>query len=410
MLTVKLAHFRLSLSAIGCLLISCSATQPDISIDPAPYLADQFFPTPAADFELESTESLFELPEEMKRQLDIQVKPYESEYERYKKLRTWAFRRFADYEFNTMETVSLSMLNSNRKINCLSFSAMFVAAAKYSDVSAQYQLVFAPPYWDKNNDSWINNQHINVTGEVLVPADYSVQVRSAFPGEYPINFGDLDPDGFTYRYTADVNPAVVSVRVKRQRISEQQVVSLFFSNKSVEQLVAEDIGAAYAYTKAALQHDPASALAWNNLGVLYNRVGQSDYAMAAFSQAIELDETAHSARSNLARLYRNIGELDLAQALDEEVEKFRLTNPYYHAALAEQEMESGDLNAAKARYEDALEIKHNEQHFYHQLAIIYQALGNREAMMENLRDARRYARGDEKSRFANKLRALENLL
>jgi hypothetical protein len=55
----------------------------------------------------------------------------------------------------------------------------------------------------------------------------------------------------------------------------------------------------------------------------------------------------------------------------------------------------------------AIAHKHNEQFFYHQLAIVNQQLGDREAVIENLIRARRYARGSEKARFSGKLKTLE---
>ena len=146
------------------LLQSCSAVlNPQANLDPEPYFQDSKFPQVSAEFTMETPEQLFLLPDLYKKQLDQQVLTQETEYERYVKLRQWAFRRFGDFEFTTTETVSLSELNNARKINCLTFSAMFIAAARYSDVDAKVQLVFAPPYWDRNNNSWINNQHINGT-------------------------------------------------------------------------------------------------------------------------------------------------------------------------------------------------------------------------------------------------------
>ncbi len=409
MLITRPLRHTLSSLACACLLYSCNAIDVNNNIDPAAYFHDEHFPALTESLVLESAEQLLELPESMKRQLDAQVMPHDSEYERYKKLRQWAFTRFNDFEFSSLETVSLAELNSTRKINCLSFSALFVAAARYTDVSADFQLVFSPPYWDRSNDSWINNQHINVTGRVDMPEMLLPTVTSDVPDQIAVRRFQDQPFA-TYRYVADVNPAVVSLQLKREIISEELVKSLFYSNKAVEQLVQDDITAAYAYTKEALLTYPESSLAWNNLGVLYNRVNQSSLAAAAFEQAIALDDRAYSARSNLARLYRDIGEYQRAVVLERQIEEFRLANPYYHAALAEQAIAEGDLRQARRYYENALDRKHNEQHFYHQLAIIHQALGDTEAVLENLRKARRYARGEEKSKFANKLSALERLL
>ncbi len=397
----------LTISAVLGLTSCAFVNIPPKPIDPGPLLQDQHFP--AATIELESPESLFELPEFMKRQLEIQVLPEESEYGRYAKLRQWAFRQFEDYEFTTIETVSLSQLNSARKINCLSFAAMFVAAARYVDVPAEFQLVFAPPYWDISNSSWINNQHINVTGSVQLPPPQYVTQSSFDPADIPMRFSLREPRN-TFQYTADINPAVVSMRVKREIISLQQVTALFYSNKAIESLVLEDLGNAYAYARAALLEDPRSALAWNNLGVLYSRVGQTGLAIESYRTAVSVDADAQSAKSNLARTYRANNQIQLAEALEREVATYRERNPYYHASLAEQALIDGELDRALALYQDALDRKHNEQHFYHKLAIIFQALGNDEEMLVNLREARRYARGEEKARFANKLRALEDLL
>lgn len=411
MLNSLVQHLRLTRLfplALGCFISACSIG-PGLTVDTQAMLKDEYFPGTEKDMQLDSPELLFQLPEQMKRQLDLQVRVEDSEYERYLRLREWAYRRFQDYEFTPLETVSLSEINSNRKINCLSFSALFVAAARYTDVDATFQLVFAPPYWDRENNSWINNQHINVTGRVDMPGVTPVTPNSDFPGDVPVQ-ADTGPSLFSYRYLVDLNPVVRNLNVQSERISEQEVISLFYSNKSVESLVNEDLAAAYAYTKAALLSDEESALAWNNLGVLYNRVQQPQLAQLAFEQAIRLDANSYSARSNLARLHRNQGDDQQAIILERQIAEFRDANPYYHAAMAEEELAIGNLNRAKQLFEDAIDRKYSEHYFHHQLAIINQALGDREAMLENLRSARRYARGNERTRFSNKLAALENLL
>ncbi len=408
MLNASLNTPRLMTLALCAALSACNIG-PKLTVDLQSMLRDEYFPNIGSDMQLESPDQLFQLSEQMKRQLDLQVMTEESEYERYKRLRTWAHRRFQDYEFTPLETVSLSEINSARKVNCLTFSALFVAAARYTDVDAEFQLVFAPPYWDRQNDSWINNQHINVAGKVDMPGITSIVPISDFPGEFPVQRSS-GVSLFSYRYVVDLNPEIRNLKVDSEIISEQQVISLFYSNKSVESLIEGDLASAYAHTKAALISDEYSPLAWNNLGVLYNRVQQPQLAKIAFTQAIRLDDNSYSARSNLARLYRSLGEDQLATGLERQITEFRDANPYYHAAMAEEELTKGNLNRARRFFEDAIQRKHNEQYFHHQLAIINQALGDRDAMLQNLRSARRYARGSEKTRFSNKLAALENLL
>jgi tetratricopeptide (TPR) repeat protein len=368
-------------------------------------LHDELFPEPEQTPAIETRDDLFELPLNFKEDLDHRISGIESSYERYRALRRWVFRKFNGFEYASTETMSLSDLNTNRKYNCMSFAALFVAAARYVDVPADFQLVFAPPYWDQANSSWINNQHINVTGHIE-------EVETRHMTEDWISgrlFKTVKAVG-SHRYTVDINPAVVSVRLRREIISSDQVLSLFYSNKSIELLLTGDVGSAYYYTRAALEADPASAVAWNNLGVLYSRVGHGELSIQAYQRAIALDGSAYSAKSNLARLYRVRNQLGLALQLEEQIREFRNQNPYYHASLAEADFEENRLYQARQHIEHAIELKHNEQHFYHRLAIIAQRLGDRESMLENLELARRYARGQDRSIFAGKLRALEEIL
>lgn len=406
------------LLVLATMLAACTAssTRQNIVQDPSDLLFDNFFWSGGDEPAALKPPDLFLLPENYKRDLDAILATSKTEYERYTKMRAWIYRRFRDFDFDVTETYTLSELSNNRKINCLSFSALFVAAARYVDVSADFQLVIAQPYWSKDGQSWINNQHINVTGTVQRPISASHLNRSIRqfinPADSLVNLrGELDSllnDLLVnQRYTIDINPAIVSIRAKRRRIDEQQVLSLYYSNKSIEALLDDDIATAYSFTKQALQTDPDSVIAWNNLGVLYGRVNQPQLAIATYQRAIALDDEMFSAKSNLANSYRSIGETSQAAALEREVESFREQNPYYHSALADERISEGDYTRAIRHLRRALEQKHNEHYFYHQMAIANQHLGDMDAVEENLGRARRYARGSEKARFAGKLKALE---
>jgi len=413
---------RALLVLVAAFTVGCSSFNEVTTTLPAAHqnmLVDSLFPVPEPGFALEQAPDFLQLPEQYQEELNDSILSLEDEYERYRMLRRWVYRKFDDYEFDVTETYSLTELNNNRKINCLSFSALFVAAARYVNVPADFQLVFAPPYWDKQNSSWINNQHINVTGflnnsdTLDLRSGVGTPVQSYYnvnPGNFVTFLSSNDSDKRSFRYVADINPAIVSVRIKRQIIDEQHVLSLFYSNKSIEKLLQEDLGVAYQYSKAAISAHPDSALAWNNLGVLYNRVDQPDYAIEAFERAIQLDAGALSAKSNLARLYNDKGMQDQAAVLELEVAAFRNQNPYYHSALAEESFADGDLGSAKSQLESAIERKHNEFYFYHQLAKVNQQLGNMDSVFDNLRLARRHARGEDRARFSGKLKQLEELL
>jgi|FLOH01.1.fsa_nt_gi tetratricopeptide (TPR) repeat protein len=410
-------------SAICALTIAGCVVSPDQRVhliaDPDDLLQDAFFTAEGESLVIEAEADLFELPESYKRQLDRALLSAETEWDRYRAVRRWIFRNFEDYDFDVTETSSLLELSTNRKINCLSFSVLFVAAARYADVDAEFQLVFAPPYWDKEGNSWVNNQHINVTGVVRRPLDDG-EVDSFFTSSRletwgPLTlkrsgFGSFLPYRSSQRYTVDINPAITNIPIRRQLIDEQQVLSLYHSNKSMQFLFNRDLLNAYSHTKQALLVDPDSVVAWNNLGVLYARVAQPALAIAAYQRAIFLDASIYSAKINLANTYRSQGEVKLADELDDQLESYRNQNPYYHSAQAEVSIDAGEYEQAIIQLQAAVARKPNEHYFYHQLAVANQQLGNMDAVVENLVKARRYARGTEKARFSGKVKALEAVL
>ncbi len=409
------------MSLIFLTLTTCTSVQEvssPIPIAVETYFHDALFAS-EQEPELITAEAFLDLPEQYRRQLDRTVLPLETEHERYVALRRWMFRTFTNFDFDITETYSVSNLNNQRKINCLSFSVMYVAAARYVQVPASFQLVNAPPYWDVENDSWVNNQHIDVTGEIhLESSDIAnptsrngSNITTLVWNSNGFSSTFYEPQSATeYRYVIDINPAIVSVPLRKRVIDETQVRSLYYSNKSIEALLDGDLGLAYAYTREALRTDSNSAIAWNNLGVIYARVNALELAREAYTVATLMDEETYSAKSNLARTARRLGDVELADQLDEVVRAFRDANPYYHQSLAEIDLRSGAFTQAITHLEDAVARKHNEQIFYHELAIAHQHLGNDTAVIDNLAKARRYARGQEKARYSGKLKAFQELL
>ncbi|MFT7014688.1 MAG: Tfp pilus assembly protein PilF [Pseudohongiellaceae bacterium] len=150
------------------------------------------------------------------------------------------------------------------------------------------------------------------------------------------------------------------------------MIGRYFINKGMARLLAGDRGMAYAYTAKALLTDSGYAPAWNNLGVLFSRLGVLDYAENAFFKVIEMELL---------------------------VVRFRNDNPYYHQFLAVQGLNDGNYEQAIEHLDNAVARKHNELAFYHELAIAHQKLGHDDKVIQNLHKARRHAKGIQKQRF-----------
>lgn len=76
--------------------------------------------------------------------------------------------------------------------------------------------------------------------------------------------------------------------------------------------IAENIDEARKFYQKAIELDPSYAVAYNDLGVIYEATGLIDYAVQGYQMAIKMDPDYLSVYSNLAALYENKGDLEKA--------------------------------------------------------------------------------------------------
>lgn len=235
--------------------------------------------------------------------------------------------------------------------NCLSFTNMFVAMARYVDLDASYQEVEIPPAWSVSGHSFLFNQHINV-------------------------FIDLEND---VPRVVDFNMTNFNVNYKRRVISDQRARAHYFSNMGVEYMLAGDTALAFAYFREGISEDKSYSPAWVNLGILYRREGYPDYAEAAFLKAVEIDRSNLVAMSNLSSLYHEQGHTELAEQYRGQVESHRMRNPYYRYRAAQADFVNGDYDAAIENLKYAVRELKNEGSFYMLMSLSYLMKGDREA-------------------------------
>ena len=340
-----------------------------------------------------SQAGFLQLPEEIRRQLDQTVLPMRSEEERYNTLRSWAFKEFqGDYEYDPSFTSPLAELPDNKRINCFSFSNMFVASARYAGIAAQFQLVNSPPQWDINNRTWVVSQHINVTGTLQRTLSEGQRRRM---GEQQRAIGTriqrMPPVNVTLKYVVDLNPAIAVDSYRSAIISDEEALSLLYSNRSVEALLSGATDSAYRLGKLAILADADSSTAWNNLGVLMSRAGKLEQAGQAYRTALALDPGSESPANNLESTYRRLGEIDKADAMARRTLANRKKNPYFHYSLGESMLASGDLKDAMGHFRDAIKLKDDERLFYFGLAETQIRLTEYKQATKSLKAAKKYS-------------------
>jgi tetratricopeptide (TPR) repeat protein len=348
-----------------------------------------------------SLENFLHLPADIRQQLDQTVLSIESEEQRFKALRSWAFEEFqGDYVYDPSFTSPLAELEDNRRINCFSFSNMFVAAARYTQIPAQFQLVNSPPQWNINNKTWVVSQHINVTGVVKrALTERERKYKKAQQRTAGTRIRLMPVFNVDRSYVVDLNPEIAADSYYSEVISDDEAMSLFYSNRSVEALLTGATDSAYRLGKLAILADDTSSTAWNNFGVLMSRAGKLEQAGQAYRTALALDPGSASPANNLESIYRRLGEVDKADVMAQRILANRLKNPYYHYSMGESSLARGDLEHAARYFKDAIKRKKDERLFYYALAETQIRLAEYKQATKSLKAAKKHSTSKDMPRY-----------
>ena len=321
---------------------------------------------------------ILELTPEMKAFLDEHMTERQEERDR---LRALIYAVIVEGTFDLVYDESTRTAGEtfrDRRGNCLSFTNMFIAMARYMGLEAKYQEVDVPPDWSLNGEAFLLSKHVNA----LLELSY---------GERIVDFNVYD-----FKMTFDKNV-----------ISDRRGRAHYFNNIGVEHLLSGDNALAVANFRESLHEDAKFTPAWVNLGILYRREGHPEYAEAAYLQALRTDHRNLVAMSNLANLYEAEGLTEEAAKYHARVQTHRMENPYYRYLLANEAFVNGDYRAAIDHLEFAIDKRDNEDRFLSLMSMSYLMSGDRESAQYWMQKAEVAAREDaSKRRYHNKLELL----
>jgi Flp pilus assembly protein TadD len=234
--------------------------------------------------------------------------------------------------------------------NCLAFSAMFMMMARHLGLNAYYQEVEIPQQWSNDNNTLLISMHINVV------------IEGKHGGSWVI----------------DVSGRSNSSSRMQRRIDDEVVVAQYYNNIGANALTDGDLGKAFAYITKAIETEPELHYLWSNLGVVYSRNEQLEEATRAYQTALQIDPASTMAANNLYLIYEKTGNLQAGADLQKRVEKNRLKNPYYLAHLSTVAYDEGRLEESRQLAEKALKLQQNEYRFHYQLARTLMREGKRQ--------------------------------
>ena len=345
------------------------AVTPEMLLDASPLVAGM-------ELEDLSQVDILEMTPEMMAFIDSYNAGARNKYARMKRL---VFAVIGEGQFELVyddKTRTAPETFHDQRGNCLSFTNMFIAMARYLGIHASYQEVEIPPDWSLAGESFLFSQHVNV--ELDLGADV-IRV---------IDFNAYDFD----------------TSFERQLISDGRARAHFFNNIGVDYMLEANSSQAFANFRQALREDSTFSPAWINIGILHRREGYLNYAEAAYLQALEIDRLNLVAMSNLANLYEEAGLTERAEFYQNRVRSHRMSNPYYRYHLAQESVINGDYSAAIRGLKFAIRKRKNEDRFYSLLSISYLMSGDEEAARRWMKKAEEISTEDaDRKRYHNKL-------
>jgi tetratricopeptide (TPR) repeat protein len=129
------------------------------------------------------------------------------------------------------------------------------------------------------------------------------------------------------------------------------------------------------YTRG-VQVAPDSALALNNLGIIYLRMGQQDRALELFQRAVQADPQFWNAAFNLGFLHYLRGNLDAAKSVLLRATQIEPTDFKQYAVLGQVYLRQDNLKEAAANFEKAISLNPLSRGLHFALGVIMAQSGD----------------------------------
>jgi Flp pilus assembly protein TadD len=257
-------------------------------------------------------------------------------------------------EYDASTTRNAAQAFDARSGNCMSLVIMTAAFAKALGLEVHYQNVVAVESWRRSGSLYLASSHVNLSLDK--PQSQSMRVFEAV--EQPLTIDFLPPEDMAgYR---------------KLPLEESAIVAMYLNNRAVETLVLDRVDDAYWWARAAVEKNPAFVAAYNTLGVIYRRHGDTLLAERSFRLALEREPDNLIVMQNLVPLLATLGKNEESQALARRVAAIEPNPPFHFFALGMKALERQDYKEAKALFarEVARAPYNDEFHFWLGVAML----------------------------------------
>jgi tetratricopeptide (TPR) repeat protein len=265
----------------------------------------------------------------------------------------------ATYTRNAAETYR------DRAGNCMSLVIMTAAFAKELGMRVQYQNVMLDESWSRNGGLYLLSTHVNL---VLGP-------------RMPSQVYTTDP---VRALVVDFLPDQQADKRITQPLDEDEIVMMYQNNRAAEAMVQGKLDDAYWWARAATSGNPRTALAYNTLGVVYERHDDMVMAERAFRAALLREPENIIALRNIEPVLLALGKTEEAKAVAQRVARIEPIPPFHYFNKGVTAYHQGHFDEARALF--AREVQrapyYDEFHFW--LAVSLLRLGDVKEAREQL--------------------------
>lgn len=259
-------------------------------------------------------------------------------------------------EYDAAMTRTAAQTFDARIGNCLSLVLMTAALAREIGLEVRYQVVLGEESWSRSGGMYFVAGHVNLALE-----------------RRPLsNAVGYDSDAILL---IDFLPGEDLAGQRTLQISEATILAMYLNNRAAETMASGELDQAYWYARAAIRQDPTFSGAFNTLGIIQLRHGDTEPARRTLAYALERSPSNTVLLSNLAQALDGLGRAEEAQLLRRKLLALQPEPPFHFFNQGQRAMETADYQEAARLFkrEIARDPYYHEFHFW--LAQAYARMG-----------------------------------
>lgn len=344
-----------AVSLLALLLAACAGTPVAPRNDVSSLFNDRLFSAPS---ERISPDDIFALSADMQRFLNVEIASQIASKGAREGLIDAVYReRQLRIEYDSVMTRNAAQAFAARSGNCLSLVIMTAAFAKALGLPVQFQTVHVEDVVSRSDNIYFFIGHVNLT---------------LGTGRAVVDFRRNEPD----LLTVDFLPPQQMIGLRTRPIPENTVVAMYMNNRAAEAFARGQVDDAYWWARAAVEQDRDFVSAYNTLGVIYRRHGNSAEAERVLAAALERDPKNVHVMSNLVSVLSDLGKVAEAESLKRKLEQAEPNPMFSYFDRGMKAMRDGKYAVARDLFAKEVDRAPYYHEFHFWLANAYAGLGD----------------------------------